>query len=560
MSGDATAPGRVRTSQLRRLHPLTPLLRSWQLAGVMTAVLLALLGDDPDRWVWTWNAINGEADFPLLFKASIAIVGVGSILLAVGWVSWRMTGFALVADRRTDDESEPIGTLLYHRGVLVRQRSRVRLDRVQSVDVLQPFVPRLIGLAVVSLDMAAGSEASVKLAYLREAEAWQLRDEILHFTPTRDAARRPERPTSGQEQLVGRISTTRLLQAALLEGTFVWAALMVTVVAALAVWATFGATAATGMLPAVVSLVIGLMITVQRQLQTVLRESNFALLRTESGIRISSGLLSTLNRTVELDRVQEVRIVEPWTWRWFNWARVEVDIAGSRATDELAPAATLMPLADRDEATRFVATLLGADLAVAQPVGPGPGARWLDPIGYGYLGVTLLARGAVTRVGRWRRTRVFVPYARVQSVSVHQGFLQRRLGLGTVHLDMPRGVRRWSAPHRDVTESHALVDELVQRARRERATPWSQPPLDPRDTRADHEPQHDPPHQLGPAVEGGPGNVREPGHEERDETERGQGDGQRRGQPDHHEYQDEAGDHQRRQGRQPHQQGTTELG
>jgi putative membrane protein len=546
MGGDATAPGRVRTSQLRRLHPLTPLLRSWQLAGVMTAVLLALLGDDPDRWVWTWNAINGEADFPLLFRASIAIVAVGSVLLAVGWVSWRMTGFALVADRRTDDEPEPVGTLLYHRGVLVRQRSRVRLDRVQSVDVLQPFVPRLIGLAVVSLDMAAGSEASVKLAYLREAEAWQLRDEILHFTPTRDATWRPERATSRQEQLVGRISTTRLLQAALLEGAFVWASLMITVVAALAVWATFGATAASGMLPVVVSLVIGLMITVQRQLQTVLRESNFALLRTESGIRISSGLLSTLNRTVELDRVQEVRIVEPWTWRWFNWARVEVDIAGSRATDELAPAATLMPLADRDEATRFVATLLGADLAAAQPVGPGPGARWLDPIGYRYLGVTLLARGALTRVGRWRRTRVFVPYARVQSVSVHQGFLQRRLGLGTVHLDMPRGVRRWSAPHRDVTESHVLVDELVQRARRERVTPWSQPALDPRHTRADHEPQHDPPHQFGPTVEGGPGDVREPGHEDRDETERGQGDGQWRGQPDQHQHQDQAGDHQRR--------------
>jgi putative membrane protein len=526
------------------------LLRSWGAVGVITAVALGALGNNVDQFTWVWHAVQGDADIPLLFKAAGLLVLVAAVLLAAGWVSWRMTGFALVVERRDEAEREPVGTLLYHRGVLVRQRSRVRLDRVQSVDVNQPLIPRLLGLAMVSLDMAAGAGASVKLAYLRESEAWHLRDEILRYTPTGGPAPRdPSRPTRSdrEQQLVARIETHRLVQATLLEGVGVWVLLFVVVIAAIGAGIGFGWEALLGSLTAVLGVVVALFVMLRNQVGTVLRDANFTLLRTASAIRISSGLLSTVNRTIELDRVQEVRIVEPLTWRWLGWARVEVDVAGAR-TDGNSPAASLMPVADSQEAVVFVASVLAADLADPRMAGPGPRARWVDPLGYRFLGVTMLDQGALSRRGRWRRTRSFVPYARVQSVSVRQGWLQRRLRLATVHLDMPTGVRRWTAPHRDVVEARTLVNDLVERARRQRAMPWSEPALGAGHPGSDDQPQHDAAHQFAPGVEDRPRQEGEPQHEEHDHTQRGESDRERSNEADQHQGQDQPGYRQGRQG------------
>jgi putative membrane protein len=393
--------------------------------------------------------------------------------------------------------------------------------------------------------MAAGAGASVRLAYLRESEAWQLRDEILRFTPTgrSTVADSTRPPPQREQQLVARISTRRLVQATLLEGVWVWVLLFVVVLAGLGVGIGFGWQALLGSLPAVFGVLIALFVVLRNQVAVMLRDANFTLLRAASAIRISSGLLSTVNRTVELDRVQEVRIVEPLTWRWLGWARVEVDVAGARS-DSSSPAASLMPVAESGEAVQFVDSVLGADLADPRVDGPGSSARWVDPLGYRVLGVTLLDLGAVSRRGRWRRTRSFVPYARVQSVSVRQGWLQRRLGLATVHLDMPGGVRRWTAPHRDASEALTLVNELVERARRQRATPWSQPAKDPGDPGAEDQPEHEATQELASTVQGRPGDVVQPGDEEHDHAESGQTDRERRRQAQQHEHEDHPRDRQ----------------
>ncbi len=561
--------------QLRRLHPLTPLLRSWQLVGVIAAVAIGAFGGDTDRLIWVWNALQGDADVGLLVQAALVSAAVAIVLLFAGWLSWRATWFALVADDAPPEGSDPgtaianpasdplgegrvgggrtaaPGTLVYHRGVLVRQRSRVRLDRVQSVDVQQPVLPRLFGLAVVSLDMAAGAGASVKLAMLRESEAWALRDEILRHARTRSATTEPagqQRPAKAAEPtVIARISTHRLVQATLVEGLWAWALIAVLLVVWIGAIIAFGWPAVLGALPLTLSILVALVLLVKRQVDVVLREANFTLMRTSTGaIRISSGLLSTINRTIELDRVQQLRILEPLFWRWLGWARVEVDVAGGRRETEGAPAAALMPVADRDEAVTFVARITGADLDAPITRGPGTGARVLDPLAFPFLGVSLLEQGALTRHGRWRRTRAFVPYARVQSVSVRQSWLQRRLGLATVHLDMPSGVRRWTAPHQAVRDAGHLVDELVERARRQRAVAWSEPVHHPRDARSDHQPQHDAPDQLAPAVERRPRDGGKPSHERSDDPQRHQGDGQRRRQPDDHQHEYQAWDHQRR--------------
>jgi putative membrane protein len=464
---------------LRRLSPLTPLFNSWRMVGLASALGIGAFRDDIQKLKWIWQALKGEADLGVAVKAFLILVALVTVSTAIGWLSWRVTGFAIVED----PGEQSAATLLFHRGLLVRRRSQVRLKRVQAVDVNQPLIPRLFGLAAVRLDMAAGQEASANLAYLRAQDAWQLREEILRHTAltgTRsttsdsDIAPRPER-------LVAEISTPTLVKASLLDGAWVWLLLVLWLMSLVVVPLLLGWRAMGGALAAFLPLMIAIVVQVRQQVLAILRDSNFTLTRTPTGIRISSGLTSTVNRTIEFDRIQGVRVEEPYLWRRLGWARVAVDVAGAT---QVGHAASLMPVADRPVALALVADVTGAWLG-DQPLVPASNrARRLDPLAFPVMGVTLVASGALVRDGRIRRTTSYVPYARVQSVSVSQGWLQRRFGLATVYLDLPVGARRWVARHRDTDDAARMVDALVLRARANRRTtpaspsdqPWSGEP------------------------------------------------------------------------------------
>src|SRR5699024_2458005 len=68
-----------------------------------------------------------------------------------------------------------------HAGVIFRQRRYMRLDRLQAVDIVRPFFARIFGLSKLSLHAADGSETTLTLEYRKEAEAEQLRREILYL-------------------------------------------------------------------------------------------------------------------------------------------------------------------------------------------------------------------------------------------------------------------------------------------------------------------------------------------------------------------------------------------
>jgi len=73
-----------------------------------------------------------------------------------------------------------------------------------------------------------------------------------------------------------------------------------------------------------------------------------------------------------------------------------------------------------------------------------------------------------------RRTHV-VPHARVQSLQLHQGVWQQRLGLADLHVDSPPGPVKVRLRHRDAAEGRALLDRenaVSRRARRPQGS-WS---------------------------------------------------------------------------------------
>ena len=92
-------------------------------------------------------------------------------------------------------------------------------------------------------------------------------------------------------------------------------------------------------------------------------------------------------------------------------------------------------------------------------------ARWLAPVSAPRLGLGADARLLAIRDGRLRRELTLVPHERTQSVRLTQGPFQRRLGLATVHVDLPPGSFSAQARHREQMEARRMIEDQAGRAR-----------------------------------------------------------------------------------------------
>jgi putative membrane protein len=434
-----SAPGQPVV--LHRLHPLSPLLRGWKaftaLAayGIADAVPRILSGDlERDR--------SGSVLVAGFFV--VALVGAA----AYGVLSWRFTRYAIHG-----------GDLRIDTGVLFRQSRRVRLDRVQAVDVVRPLLARALGLAELRLEVAGGSKTEAPLAYLSEDDAHRLRAELLAR-----AAGLGESTPEAPERLMyvvpdGRLFAANLLQVPVVLALLVGVGVAVAAIVAEPVGAPFV------LIPAVGSVAL----TFGRQFAA---NQGFTLAESPDGLRIRRGLLETRSQTVPPGRIQAVRLIEPVLWRLTTgWARLEVEVAGYTAgRGDDAASAVLLPVAARADCVALMERVLpGADVAGTALTGVPRRARWLDPVAGGVLAAGGDERYFVTRRGALRRETDVMPHERVQSVRAHQGPLQRLLRLASVTLDTTPGPITVTAEHRDAAEALRLVERQARLARTARS-------------------------------------------------------------------------------------------
>jgi putative membrane protein len=186
-----------------------------------------------------------------------------------------------------------------------------------------------------------------------------------------------------------------------------------------------------------------------------------------TGIQVRHGMFSLTTRTFNVERLQGVRITEPLLQRPFGLARLELSVAGGMkdngSGDEGSGIA--LPVAPLDLVWRLAADLIGADPSAVPTTGPPRRASWLRPFGRPWLAFGMDDRLVVSRAGLFARRTDLVPLARVQSLRLTQGPLQRWLRLASVHADSPVGLVNAQGVHRDPVEARRLVQEGVERAR-----------------------------------------------------------------------------------------------
>jgi putative membrane protein len=439
VSADLAASGGFADGQWRRLHPLSPLARVGGLAvGIILVVSQTLNGPQ--------GAGNGRR------VATIISLALAALALGGGVVSWAVTRWRIHE-----------GDLQLETGLIRRQSIRIPLTRIQAVDIFAPLTARILGLAEVRVISAGRGADRARLAYLRASEAPAVRAHLLALAHGL-AAGTPEPPA----YLLARVDNGWLAAGLVLRGRAVWGLLVFAVAVGISVaQPRVAAAAGFGLIPAV----LGLVGTVR----PFNDDYGFTISEAGDGVRLDRGLLQTRHETIPFGRIQAVRLVEPLLWRIFGWCRLEVDVARQHVREQAdrdanRVARTLLPVATHEQARWLLARVMpGAELS--PPVGSAPPrrARLRALLSFHFLALWFDERHVCTRIGRVRASTVIVPVAKVQSVRLVSGPVQRRLRLATVHVDTAG--RRWqaSARSRDGAEAYGLltrIPDLSRQARR----------------------------------------------------------------------------------------------
>ncbi|MBQ1000531.1 PH domain-containing protein [Streptomyces nigra] len=430
-----TAPGvddairEARPVSERRLHPVTPLRRAW----APVAVLIGWAVHDPDQ---AQRQLTRLTTTTLLIALAVLVPAAA----LYGFLTWWYTHFAV-----TDSE------LRIRTGLVFRRTAHIRLERIQAIDVTQPLLARVAGVAKLKLDVV-GTDKKDELAFLGAEEARSLRAELLARAagfapetahevgeaPSRELLRVPPRVLAVSLVLTG--ATWGTLAAALVVPAVLW-------LFTESVWTVLAT--AVPLVGAAGAASVGRFVT----------EYDWTVGESPDGLRLDHGLLDRAHETVPPGRVQTVRLVEPLLWRRRGWVRVELDVAGSSNS-------VLLPVAPREIAESVVARVLPG-VTVPPPEAltrPPRRAGRCVPLWWRGHGLAVTDAVFAARAGLLSRTLALVPHAKVQSVRLTQGPWERRWNVADVHVDTGAG-KTVTARLRDAGEAAELLRTQAERSR-----------------------------------------------------------------------------------------------
>lgn len=447
-----------------RLHPATPVLRG---GFALVAIVGIILVNLRDLWIEIifGGPGSGEGEFLtwIIEGGFVGLVILGIVvilLLAVGmfYLSWRMHTF-----RITDELVE------VRSGVIFRTNRRGRLDRVQGINIARPFFARLFGAAKLEISVA-GQDANVPLAYLSSSTADALRRDILSLAAgtqiTHDQAQptasggivdrrvaellAPELdPALAAEQSVVKMHPGRLLGSLILNVAPIVLAVIVVIVL-MAVEVLRSGFWIFAIIPAVLGLG-GFVIS------RFTRSLRYSIASTPDGIRVGFGLLSTSNETLPPGRIHAVLVNQPILWRPFGWWQVTINKASTSSAQGAAGQTNtvILPVGTLDDVRRVLELVLPqVDDETRELLQQSITAKGADGDGFtnsprraGRIrwfswrrnGFALRPDVVVFRRGRIWRDLIVVPLARMQSVALSQGPINRRLALATLRVHTVTG-------------------------------------------------------------------------------------------------------------------------
>jgi len=440
---------------MRRLHPLTGLLRTGQYALYGLSVPLFFMGA-------VLGLLGVDVDAGLIIQT----MGLGGLVGgAFGLASYLRYRYEVRAE-----------TLVVTEGVLARREREIPVERVQNVDVHQELLHRVLGLAIVRIETAGGTGTEAKLNFVSGSEAGRLQEEIRSRRadlaegrePGRDEATAAGTPEESADQGGGAATTlfaltprdllvysvTEIRPAAFALSLLglpladrVIADLLVTLAGPLGGPERLSLAMTVDEALAVALVAFPLVLLGGWALGAVLGLLGywgFQLGRRGSDLVYERGLTTKYSGSIPLSKLQTVTVTAWLFQRPLGYAGLRMETAGlgsQRAQQDGAPSA--IPLAARDRVWSFAAAIEGCEEA-PEIQRPPERARRVYAVRY------LLAIGVVLAVGLaydaavGTFTRWWVPalLVLVAPLAAHLKWTSRGYALGDDHLFVQRGFWR----------------------------------------------------------------------------------------------------------------------
>ena len=456
-------PGASGTTSQERMHPLSPLVRVWFFVVAVGYFVISSLmqGDVP------WNDLlpylqEVAAQTPWL----LGIVGLFVLSIAAGYWGWWTT--KLVMD---DHELRVENTGAF------QESKRIAYSRIQSVDVNQPLAARLLGLAELSVEV--GSEPPTKFAFLTRKRAGEIRDYLMarahrQQVTTQETQRSASAwdDTGQGDQVLIRLHPGEIILGAVLSSQLPFLILACLIPLGISIWLQQPILAlGAGVLPLV--LAVGGFLSKQ-----LFGQFNFTLAVTPAGLRITRGLTTLRSQTIPAHRVQSVRISQPLFWRPLKRARLTLTVLGMPTGEDAQDANTIyLPIGNPRQIQVALAALWPdlrlQDLRFQRTPRR---ARWLSPLSWPWLGDAADEKVLAVRDGWFERHQTIIPHARLQSMQIHQGPFERRLGLATVRAMTASALDRVHIKHLEAPQARWLAFGEMDAARASRRREQAAPP------------------------------------------------------------------------------------
>ena len=446
-----------------RVHPASPFVRGW----VALAAIAFFFGRDIFERMLQGRPLVEEG---FAGRAPWLVAG-GGIMLVVAVLGFILTWY--FTKYQVSEEYVRVNS-----GFLFRQQRQARLDRVQAIDIVQPLLARIFGLAELKFEVADAGESAVRLAYLRMDDARQLRATILARAAgiVPDPARPQEALPEAPEFPVLSVPPSRLVGSLLLseQSFFV-------VVGGIASVILSAVTENRGFYFYLIPAALGLAASYWGSFN---KGYNFTAAISPDGIRLRYGLLDTQAQTLPPGRIQALSVTQSPLWRIFGWYRIQVNVAGYGAVGsngDASPRTTLLPVGTfsdvmsmialvlpdpgtREPGRLFQAGLNGLDSDGGFVTSPRR-VRPLAPLGWRRNGFAVTDTALLIRSGRWWPQLVMVPHQRTQSMALHQGPLARRFGVADLVLHTTAGPVSPRLTQAAADQATALFDGQSARAR-----------------------------------------------------------------------------------------------
>lgn len=416
----------------RRVHPLTPYIRSWLLIVAFVWGVANVFLDDVVSAVVEGEPISvdvtGTVQLVGLGLVVAVLCGVVGLFIGLGVLSWWFTRYRITPEH-----------VLFRQGAIFRTQRQARLDRVQGIDIERKFLPRIFGLASLKFDVADGAGSALELSYLRRDKARDLRHHLLaavretsRSQPTSSAgapagagartaatgAASPRTPVGAlrpapwdsspeaqrvREQLarspqqgVGAEYESRELRVAQRLGLLsdqdgpdqqrrvftvpTGRVLLSLVLSGSTVFTLLLGTVAVvvgmwnaefllALLPGYLPMIIAIVTTLYNRLEN---SWGFTLSQVEVGVRVRSGLFNERSSTIPTGRVQALQVTKPMLWRVFNGHRVKVITAGKGGAEDLEGLQSLvLPVGTAHEVAQILDLVVPVESIPAQLVWTG---------------------------------------------------------------------------------------------------------------------------------------------------------------------------------------------